>query len=75
MPKHFSLTKIRASVAIAAVAIASANITSQAQANERFILAHAMPSDHIFHAISERFINEIQESDEFQVAYHQGGDL
>lgn len=75
MPKRFPLTKIRTSVAIAAVAMAGASITSQAQANERFILAHAMPSDHIFHSISERFIDEIQESEEFQVAYHQGGDL
>lgn len=73
MTTTLTLSKLRASVAIAAVA--SAAFTAHAQASERFIMAHAMPSDHIFHAISERFIEELQESEEFQIAYHPGGDL
>lgn len=73
MIKISKLNKLRTSLAI--VAIAGAAVTTHGQASERFIMAHSMPSDHIFHAISERFIEGLQESAEFQVAYHPGGDL
>lgn len=44
------------------------------QADENFILAHAMNTDHVFHSLSERFLGEIDGSG-LNVAYHPGGDL
>lgn len=46
---------------------------SSSLAQERFILAHPMPPDHIFHPTSEQFIAAL--SDEFEVEYHPGGDM
>ncbi|MBA4502225.1 TRAP transporter substrate-binding protein DctP [Marinobacterium marinum] len=47
-----------------------------AQADDSFILAQAMNTDHIFHAASERFIDELKaQNSSYAVAYHPGGDL
>lgn len=70
MPK---LSKLRTAVAVATMT--SAAFSAPAQASERFILAHAMPSDHIFHAMSERFIDELEEHDELRIDYHPSGAL
>ena len=51
-------------------------LAPQAQADESFILAQAMNTDHIFHAASEQFIDELQaQNSAYSVEYHPGGDL
>ncbi len=50
-------------------------ISVNAQAEENFILAHAMNTDHVFHALSERFMSDIGDNDRLEIAYHPGGDL
>ena len=49
----------------------------EARADETFILAHSMQTDHIFHPISEKFIETLKGSagDTLTVEYHPGGDL
>ena len=49
--------------------------TAPAHAEEKFILAHAMNTDHVFHALSERFMSELKGNDGITIAYHPGGDL
>lgn len=44
-------------------------------ASDRIILAHAMNTDHVFHAISERFLADLGEDAGLSIAYHPGGDL
>ena len=73
MKTKFKHKKLRLAIAISA--IMGASFAVSVQANERFIFAHAMPSDHVFHSISERFIEQLEESEELSVAYHPGGDL
>lgn len=47
-----------------------------AQAKEEFILAHAYPSDHIFHMASDRFQKELaNQNADLEISYHPGGDL
>lgn len=47
-----------------------------AQADDSFILAQAMNTDHIFHAASEQFMHELQaQNSPYTVEYHPGGDL
>ena len=46
-----------------------------ANAAEKFIFAHAMNTDHVFHAISERFMSELGDKSGVTIAYHPGGDL
>jgi len=46
----------------------------QAQADESLILAHAMNTDHVFHALSERFMGEL-DGKPINIDYHPGGDL
>ncbi len=43
-------------------------------AEEEFILAHAMNTGHVFHALSERFIDELGENSGITINYHPGGD-
>ncbi len=50
-------------------------IHSTASADEKFIFAHAMNTDHVFHALSERFLEELGDDSGMSVAYHPGGDL
>ena len=44
-------------------------------AAEEFIFAHAMNPDHVFHALSERFLDELGDERGVTVAYHPGGAL
>ena len=49
--------------------------SSSAIAEERFIFAHAMNTDHVFHAISERYMAELGDDSGVSIDYHPGGDL
>ncbi len=60
---------------VAAAAIAAGAWAPVANADEEFILAHAMNTDHVFHAISERFLAELGDASGVSIAYHPGGDL
>lgn len=60
---------------LAAATIALGVTTMPANAAEKFIFAHAMNTDHVFHALSERFIAEVGEDAGVSIAYHPGGDL
>ncbi len=60
---------------LAALSLASAAATMPATADEEFILAHAMNTDHVFHAISERFMSELGDESGVSINYHPGGDL
>ncbi len=60
---------------VAAAAIAAGAWAPAASADEEFILAHAMNTDHVFHAISERFMAELGDASGVSIAYHPGGDL
>ncbi|MDX2511639.1 MAG: hypothetical protein QNK25_06280, partial [Desulfobacterales bacterium] len=46
-------------------------------AKKTVIMTHAMPTDHIFHKISERFIERLEElsGGSIEIEYHPGGDL
>lgn len=68
--------------ALAAAAIAAATVTATlpatAQAAERgHILAHVMPTDHIFNAVSQEFMKKLDElsAGSVKIEYHPGGDL
>ena len=60
---------------LAAATIVLGVTTMPANAAEKFIFAHAMNTDHVFHALSERFIAEVGEDAGVSIAYHPGGDL
>ncbi len=60
---------------MAAGAIAASAATAPANAEEEFILAHAMNTDHVFHALSERFLSELGDKSGVTIDYHPGGDL
>ena len=45
----------------------------QAVADERFMLAHPMPVEHVFHPTSEHFSQALAEG--LEVEYHPGGDM
>ncbi len=49
--------------------------TQKAEAAESFIFAHAMNVDHVFHAISERYIGDLADQSGLEIEYHPGGDL
>ncbi|WP_241479133.1 TRAP transporter substrate-binding protein DctP [Leisingera sp. ANG-M1] len=66
-------SKAKAAVAAAAMGFMSLS-PAASQADENFILAHAMNTDHVFHSLSERFLGEVEGSG-LNVAYHPGGDL
>lgn len=61
--------------AVAGAALLATTMMSPAAAEERFILAHAMTTDHIFHALSQRFMETLGDDSNFGIAYHPGGDL
>lgn len=50
---------------------------SQAVAGDGHILAHIMPTDHMFHKVSEKFIDQLGtlSDDKMKIEYHPGGDL
>ena len=60
----------------AAVSLASMALAPVASANDA-ILAHIMDSEHIFHGVSERFMERLDElsGGGFTISYHPGGDL
>ena len=60
---------------MAAGVIAAGTATAPANAEEKFILAHAMNTDHVFHALSERFMAELGDKSGVTIDYHPGGDL
>ena len=65
----------------AAILSASAltlSLPAQVQAAEGgHILAHVMPTDHIFNSVSEQFISKLDElsGGSVKIEYHPGGDL
>ena len=67
--------KLPAVRGLAAAALAFGLAVPAAIAQEEFILAHAMNTDHVFHAISERFMEELGDDSGVSIAYHPGGDL
>jgi len=50
---------------------------SQVSAADGHILAHIMPTDHMFHKVSERFMGQLDtmSGGKMKIAYHPGGDL
>jgi len=64
-----------AAAAIAFGAMAYQADTQKAEAEESFIFAHAMNTDHVFHAISKRFMDELGDKSGVSINYHPGGDL
>ena len=60
---------------LAATALIVGFATMPAKAQEKFIFAHAMNTDHVFHAISERFMGELVDGSGVSIAYHPAGDL
>ena len=60
---------------LAAAAIAVGATATPANAAEKFIFAHAMNTDHVFHAISERFMTELGDKSGVTIKYHPAGDL
>lgn len=71
----FNMTRRTFSKVGCAAAVAAATLAAPAVAKELFILAHAMTSDHIFSALSDRFLETLGEDSNFKIAYHPGGDL
>src|SRR5690625_4340309 len=67
---------IRTTALGAVFGLASLSIPQMSAANDA-ILAHIMDSEHIFHGVSERFMDRLDElSDgEMTISYHPGGDL
>lgn len=67
---------LRNIISVVATTAALTLPTQHAQANEEFMLAHAYPTDHIFHMASETFIDELEkQGSELAIDYHPGGDL
>ena len=62
-----------AAIAIGATALQANSM--KANAAENFIFAHAMNTDHVFHAISERFMGDLGDASGVEIEYHPGGDL
>ena len=60
---------------LVATALSVGIATMPAKADEKFIFAHAMNTDHVFHALSERFIADLGDDSGISISYHPGGDL
>ncbi len=77
IPLRKTFKKALAATAIAA-AMVTATMPSMVQAAERgHILAHVMPTDHIFNSVSEEFMRKLDElsGGKVKIEYHPGGDL
>lgn len=63
--------------ALTASAIALSFSTQVAAAKGGHILAHVMPTDHIFNSVSEQFISKLDQlsNGTVKIEYHPGGDL
>ena len=57
---------------LAAAALATSITTATAHAEEEFIFANPMNTDHVFHAISERFMGNLGDDSGVSIAYHPG---
>lgn len=69
-----SVKTVLSSCALAAAI--NAPLIETAVAGEDFILAQAMTTDHIFHASSNKFIQELKaQKSDYTPEYHPGGDL
>ena len=69
---------LKRTVAVAlTTATMSAVLPQTALASDGHILAHVMPTDHIFNSISEEFISKLDElsGGSVKIEYHPGGDL
>ena len=60
---------------LAAAAIATVAAAVPAQAKTKFIFANPMNVDHVFHAISQRYLADLKGEKDISIAYHPGGDL
>lgn len=70
-------TKIKKTLTACTLATAlTLPATQSAQATEEFMLAHAYPTDHIFHLASTTFTEHLQaQGSTLAIDYHPGGDL
>ncbi len=64
-------------VLLCALAALGVQFSQSVQAEESFILSHALPEAHIFHPTAKTFMSKLGEActGEFSVDYHLGGDL
>ncbi|PTQ65082.1 hypothetical protein [Celeribacter persicus] len=71
-PKHM-MTRLFLAAGLSAGGLISADPT----AAENILLAHPQPTDHIYHRLSEAFIENLAETTggKYTVNYHPGGDL
>ena len=60
---------------LAAAAVATVAAAVPAQAKTKFIFANPMNVDHVFHAISQRYLADLKGEKDISIAYHPGGDL
>lgn len=72
--------KISSLLAAATLSVGALSLTLPTQvkaANGGHILAHVMPTDHIFNNVSQQFISKLDElsSGTMKIEYHPGGDL
>lgn len=72
--------KIASLLAAATLSVGALSLTLPTQvqaANGGHILAHVMPTDHIFNSVSQQFISKLDQlsSGMMKIEYHPGGDL
>lgn len=78
MSKFHSFASIlRKGVIAAGIAAMAASVHIRDAAAESILLAHPMPTDHIYHRLSEAFIETLKKKSDgkWTVDYHPGGDL
>ena len=70
------ISSVLLSAALSA-SVLTATVSTSVQASEGHILAHVMPTDHIFNSVSEQFISKLNElsGGTVKIEYHPGGDL
>ena len=64
-------------VAVLGLAVSGPSRPAQALEELKFILAHPVPTDHMMHPISVRFMDKVKEltKGKWTIEYHPGGDL
>jgi len=71
-----SQSKIKSLISAGALAVTLSCTTLSTASADDFILAHAYPSDHIFHQTSSIFTEELKkQGSSLEIDYHPGGDL
>ena len=69
-------TTLKSTLSVCALSAVMAMPFTQSAQAEELMLAHAYPTDHIFHLTSETFTNQLKaQSSTIEVDYHPGGDL